>query len=284
MTLQSPFSKVLILIKGAGDLASGVAYRLKRSGFPLIMTELPAPTLVRRTVSFGEAIYSGETWVEGLVARQVDSLTAAVQLAYSERIPVLADPDPALPARLKPAVVVDAIIAKVNTGTTRHDAPLVIALGPGFTAGQDCHAVIETNRGHWLGRVIYPGGGPAGDGRAEANTNTPGQVKGHTADRVLRAPAAGYVIPHAQIGERIEAGQLIASVAGHEIIAPFAGVLRGLVHPNVSVTPGFKIGDLDPRGEVSHCFTISDKSLAIGGGVLEAVLASDIVRTRWEKA
>ncbi|MCK6626573.1 MAG: EF2563 family selenium-dependent molybdenum hydroxylase system protein [Anaerolineae bacterium] len=278
MTLQSPFSNILILIKGAGDLASGVAYRLKRSGFPLIMTELPAPTLVRRTVSFGEAVYSGETRVEGLAAYRVDTLAAAIQMAYSQHIPVLVNPDPALPARLKSTVVVDAIIAKVNTGTSLTDAPLVIALGPGFTAGQDCHAVIETNRGHWLGRVIYPGGGPAGDGRAEANTNTPGQVKGHTADRVLRAPAAGHVTPHAQIGDRIEAGQLIASVAGYEIIAPFAGVLRGLVHSNVSVTPGFKIGDLDPRGEVSHCFTISDKSLAIGGGVLEAILASDVVQ------
>lgn len=278
MTFQTPFKNILILIKGAGDLASGVAYRLKRSGFPLIMTELPAPTLVRRTVSFGEAVYNNETWVEGIVARQVDTPVAALQLAYSERIPVLVNPDPGLAALLKPQVVVDAIIAKTNTGTTRHDAPLVIALGPGFSAGHDCHTVIETNRGHWLGRVIYPGGGPAGDGRAEANTNSPGQVKGHTADRVLRAPAAGHVTPHARIGDRIEESQLIASVADQQVLAPFAGVLRGLVHPNVAVTPGFKIGDLDPRGEVSHCFTISDKSLAIGGGVLEAILASDLVR------
>jgi xanthine dehydrogenase accessory factor len=173
--------------------------------------------------------------------------------------------------------MVDAIMAKANTGTTIQDAPLVIALGPGFTAGQDCHAVIETNRGHWLGRVIYPGGGPLGNGQAEADTQTPGQVKGHAASRVLRAPAAGHVIPHAQIGDLMEAGQLIAVVNGHEIHAPFAGVLRGLVHSNVPVTPGFKIGDLDPRGEVGHCFTISDKSLAVGGGVLEAILASSIL-------
>lgn len=284
MTFQTPFKNILILIKGAGDLASGAAYRLKRSGFPLIMTELPAPTLVRRTVSFGEAVYSGETEVEGIAARRVETLPAALELAHSACIPVLVDPDPALVARLKPQVVIDAIIAKVNTGTTLRDAPLVVALGPGFTAGQDCHAVIETNRGHWLGRVIYPGGGPAGDGRAEANTNIPGQIKGQTADRVLRAPAAGHVTPHARIGERIVAGQLIASVEGRRVLAPFAGVLRGLVHSDVAVTPGFKIGDLDPRGEVSHCFTISDKSLAIGGGVLEAVLASEVVRGPGESA
>jgi len=277
MGINLLFKDTLVLIKGAGDLASGVAYRLKRAGFALIMTELPAPLLVRRTVCFGEAVYSGETTVEGIVARQVDMLEEARQLTQSELIPVLVDPDPAVATWLKPQVVVDAIMAKVNTGTTIEDAPLVVALGPGFIAGKDCHAVIETNRGHWLGRVIYPGGGPTGNGQAESDTQAPGQVKGHTADRVLRAPAAGHIVPRAQIGDTLEAGQLIATVNGHEIRAPFAGVLRGLVHPDVSVTPGFKIGDLDPRGEVSHCFTISDKSLAVGGGVLEAILASAVI-------
>jgi xanthine dehydrogenase accessory factor len=241
------------------------------------MTELPAPLLVRRTVCFGEAVYSGETSVEGIIARRIDNREEARQLAQSEFIPILVDPDQATPHWLKPKVVIDGILAKTNTGTTIRDARLVIALGPGFTAGRDCHAVVETNRGHWLGRVIYPGGGPLGNGQAEADTQTPGQVKGVAADRVLRAPAAGHIIPQAQIGDVMEAGQLIAAVNGHEIRAPFAGVLRGLVHPNVQVTPGFKIGDLDPRGEVSHCFTISDKSLAVGGGVLEAILASSIL-------
>jgi xanthine dehydrogenase accessory factor len=278
MGINLLFKDTLVLIKGAGDLASGVAYRLKRAGFTLIMTELPTPLLVRRTVCFGEAVYSGETTVEGIVARRVDTLEEAQQLAHSELIPVLVDPDPAITARLKPQVVIDAIMAKVNTSTTIQDASLVVALGPGFTAGKDCHAVIETNRGHWLGRVIYSGGGPTGNGQAESDSQTPGQVKGHTADRVLRAPAAGHVVARAQIGDTLEAGQLIATVNGHEIRARFAGVLRGLVHPAVSVTPGFKIGDLDPRGEVSHCFTISDKSLAVGGGVLEAILASSVIR------
>ena len=278
MGINLLFKDILVLIKGAGDLASRVAYRLKRAGFTLIMTELPAPLLVRRTVCFGEAVYSGETTVEGILARRVDMLEEAQRLAHSELIPVLVDPDPAIAAQLKPQVVVDAIMAKVNTGTTSGDASLVVALGPGFTAGKDCHAVIETNRGHWLGRVIYPGGGSTGNVQAESDTQTPGQVKGHTADRVLRAPAVGNIVARAQIGDTLEAGQLIATVNGHEIRAPFAGVLRGLVHPNVKVTSGFKIGDLDPRGEISHCFTISDKSLAVSGGVLEAILASGVIR------
>lgn len=273
MKPHSLFNETLVVIKGAGDLASGVAYRLKRSGFPLIMTELPAPSLVRRTVSFGEAVYTGKMVVEGLTARRVDTPEEAHALACSQVIPVLVDPQAASVAMLKPQVLVDAIIAKVNTGTTISNALLVIGMGPGFTAGSDCHAVIETNRGHWLGRVIYPGGGPSGNGQAEPNTNTPGVVKGRTADRVLRAPAAGHVTPHARIGDSIAVGQLIATVAGQEVRAAFAGVLRGLLHEQVAVTPGFKIGDLDPRGEVSHCFTISDKSLAVGGGVLEAILA-----------
>lgn len=279
-SMNACFKNILVLVKGAGDLASGTAYRLKRSGFALIMIELPAPLLVRCTVCYGEAVYRGEVTVEGLVARRVDTFKEAHALATSEIIPILVDPQASIVTRLKPQVVVDAIMAKINTGTTIHDAPLVVGLGPGFTAGEDCHAVIETNRGHWLGRVIYPGGGPTANGQAEPDTQTPGLIKGHSADRALRAPVAGQVTPHARIGDRIAAGQLIATVNGHEIRASFAGVLRGLVHSDVPVTPGLKIGDLDPRGEVSHCFTIGDKSLAVGAGVLEAILASDVMREK----
>ncbi|MBI1998161.1 MAG: EF2563 family selenium-dependent molybdenum hydroxylase system protein [Deltaproteobacteria bacterium] len=278
MNINPRFNDILVVVKGGGDLASGAAYRLKRSGFALIMTELPAPLLVRRTVCYGAAVYDGEVTVEGLVARRVKTCAEAQALAAGEMIPVLADPQANIVAELKPKVVVDAIMAKVNTGTTIDDAPLVVALGPGFTAGQDCHAVIETNRGHWLGRVIYAGCGPAVNGQAEPDTRTPGLIESRAADRVLRAPAAGQVTPHARIGNRIAAGQLIGTVNGHEIRAAFSGVLRGLVHSDVQVTLGMKIGDLDPRGEVSHCFTISDKSLAVGGGVLEAILASDLMR------
>ncbi len=278
MNINPRFNDILVVVKGGGDLASGAAYRLKRSGFALIMTELPAPLLVRRTVCYGAAVYDGEVTVEGLVARRVKTCAEAQALAAGEMIPVLADPQASIVAKLRPKVVVDAIMAKVNTGTTIDDAPLVVALGPGFTAGQDCHAVIETNRGHWLGRVIYAGCGPAVNGQAEPDTRTPGLIESRAADRVLRAPAAGQVTPHARIGNRIAAGQLIGTVNGHEIRAAFSGVLRGLVHSDVQVILGMKIGDLDPRGEVSHCFTISDKSLAVGGGVLEAILASDVMR------
>ena len=261
----------MILIKGAGDMASGVAYRLKRSGFPLMMTELPAPLMVRRKVCFGEVVYNQETVIEGIVARRVDSAKAALELATSDIIPVLVDPKAEILSQVKPTVVVDAILAKINTGTDISDAPLVIALGPGFTAQQDCHIIIETQRGHRLGRVIY-------QGQAAPNTGTPGPVKGHTAERVLRAPTVGRLTPAADIGDRLNQGDLIASVNGHEIRAPFAGVLRGLIHPDVPLTKDLKIGDLDPRADRSHCFTISDKSLSIGGGVLEAILASPVVR------
>ena len=277
MIINPIFEHVLVLIKGAGDLASGAAYRLKRSGFPLIMTELPTPLMVRRAVCFGEAVYSGQVTVEGITARRVESVAEAEGLAYTDVIPVLVAPQPEIVPTLKPQVLVDAIMAKVNTGTAIHDAPLVIALGPGFTAGQECHAVIETNRGHWLGRVIDAG-------QTEPDTGQPGAVKGQLADRVLRAPAEGHVIAVANLGDRLQAGQLIATVAGHEVRAPFAGVLRGLVHSQVPVTKGFKIGDLDPRGVVRHCFTISDKSLAVGGGVLEAILASNVIRSSHNRA
>ncbi|MDX1520337.1 MAG: selenium-dependent molybdenum cofactor biosynthesis protein YqeB [Anaerolineae bacterium] len=273
MKLNPTFKNCLVLIKGAGDLASGVAFRLKRAGFPLIMTELPEPVMVRRTVSFGDVVYGHEMTIEEVSARLVDSLDEALALAYDTTIPVMIDPQASMVGRARPTVVVDAIMAKVNTGTTINDARRVIALGPGFTAPQDCHAVIETNRGHWLGRVISVGS-------AEPNTSKPGAVKGHTADRVLRAPAAGQVHPAARIGDSLQAGQLIGTIGQVEVRAPFAGMLRGLVHPRVVVKPGFKIGDLDPRADRRHCFTISDKSLAIGGGVLEAILASDVVRPR----
>jgi len=265
------FKDILVVIKGAGDLASGVAYRLKRAGFPLVMTELATPLMVRRTVCYGDAVYEGEITVEGITARRVDSKAEARRLAPSEILPILVAPEPAVAANFKPQVLVDAIMAKTNTGTSIGDAPLVVALGPGFSAGRDCHAVIETNRGHWLGRVIDKG-------QPQPDTKTPGSMKGRTGDRVLRAPAKGRVAAVASIGDRIKEGQLIATVAGHEVRAPFDGVLRGLIHPRVKVSPGFKIGDLDPRGEVRHCYTISDKSLAVGGGVLEAILASDLVR------
>jgi xanthine dehydrogenase accessory factor len=261
------FSDTLVLIKGAGDLASGIAYRLHRSGFPLVMTELPAPTMVRRAVSFGQAVYDGEMTIEGVTARRVAGPGEALAVARrGEVIPVLVDPEADSPGILQPAVLVDAIMAKRNTGTRLDDAPLVIALGPGFTAGVDCHAAIETNRGHWLARLIY-------QGSPQPDTKTPGKVKGYTGGRVIRAPAAGHLEPLAQIGDRLRKGDLVGSVGDHEVRAMFDGVLRGLIHPSVPLTRGLKIGDLDPRDVDRHTFTISEKSLAVGGAVLEAILA-----------
>jgi len=266
-------SDTLILIKGAGDLATGVAVRLHRCGFPIAMTELPNPLMVRRTVAFGEAVYEAEVAVEGIHARRVDDVPAAVRAIEERVIPVLVDPETRCLAELAPAVLVDAVMAKVNTGTQLGDAPLVIALGPGFGAGVDCHAVIETNRGHRLGRVIN-------DGSAAPDTGEPGLVGGKTRERVLRAPADGIIEHRSAIGERVERGQIVAMVANNPVVALTSGVLRGLVRPGVPVTAGLKIGDVDPRAERWHCFEVSEKSLAIAGGVLEAILAARSTLTR----
>lgn len=257
----------LVLIRGAGDLASGVAWRLHRGGFPVVMTETALPTVVRRTVAFAEAVFNGETRVEGITAQLANSAEAARALLAQQIIPVLIDPAASCRSELAPPVVVDAIMAKVNTGTTQQDAPLVVALGPGFTAGQDCHVVVETNRGHDLGRAIW-------HGSAEPDTKTPGEVGGYKGARVLRAPADGFVQCRAAIGDTLLEGEVFAQVDGVPLAAPFKGVLRGMVHPSVPVQRGMKIGDLDARAERRYCFTISEKSLAIAGGVLEAILAA----------
>ncbi len=254
----------LVVIKGAGDLASGVAYRLLRSGFPIVMTELPQPTVVRRTVSFAQAVFDGSADVEGLRARLVGP-DEADGVARAGEIAVVVDPCGGVVARLRPAILVDAIVAKRNTGTALGDAPVTVALGPGFVAPRDVRAVVETNRGHRLGRVIL-------DGSAEPDTSVPAQVDGHGAERVLRAPAAGPFVGLRAIGDQVESGEVLGYVGNAAVRAPFDGCLRGLIQTGVSVEPGMKIGDVDPRAKREHCFTISDKALAIGGGVLEAVL------------
>ena len=256
-----------VLIRGAGDLASGVAWRLQRCGFPVVMTEIQLPLVVRRTVSFAEAVFAGQATVEGVAAQRAADVAEARRLLAEGVIPVLVDPGGACRAELAPAMVLDAIMAKVNTGTTIDDAPLVLALGPGFIAGRDCHAVIETNRGHDLGRVLW-------QGAAEPDSKTPGEVGGYKGARVLRAPADGHVYAHTAIGDTVQEGAVIAQIDGAPIVAPFSGMLRGLIHPSVAVHAGMKIGDLDARAEPRYCFTISDKSLAIAGGVLEAILTS----------
>lgn len=259
------FEHVPVVVRGGGDLASGVIYRLTRAGFPVLVLERAQPLAIRRTVSFASAVYEGQITVEGLTAHRIEDVSAAAAHWAVGNIPVLIDEDGATLDVLQPPVVVDARIAKRNLGTTRDDALLVIALGPGFMAGDDCHAVIETQRGHYLGRVIWKGA-------AAPDTGKPGAVQGHVADRVLRAPSDGYVIPQAHIGDLLASGDVVATVGGSPVVSPFVGVLRGLIHSAVAVTTGCKIGDVDPRGVRDHCFTISDKALAVGGGVLEALL------------
>lgn len=258
-------SDTLILIKGAGDLGTGVAWRLHKAGFPVIITELAHPLVVRRTVAFASAVYDGEMTVEGITARRVESFDEARGLLAAGIVPVLVDPETRAREIFSPHVLIDAVMAKRNTGTRITNAPLVVALGPGFTPGVDCHAVIETKRGHHLGRVWW-------NRPAEANTGMPGEIGGKSAERVLRAPCDGVVKGVKPIGDEVRAGQVIARVGQVDVCAPFDGILRGLVHDGLAVKAGMKIGDVDPRANREHCFTISDKALAVGGGALEAVL------------
>lgn len=271
---MSSSSPPLILIRGAGDLGSGVAFRLHRAGFLVVMTELPKPLVVRRPVSFGSAVFeaTGIFHVENITARVVESSSSVWLARRTREIPIIVDTDGSW-RLLKPQVVIDARVAKRNIDTTIGDAVLVIALGPGFTAGYDCHAVIETNRGHRLGRVIW-------DGTAEPNTGIPGTLGGVDQARVLRAPCDGYVEPIAAIGDALEPNQPIARVEEVLVESPFKGVLRGLIHESVPVKAKMKIGDVDPRGNREHSFTISDKALAIGGGVLEAILSRGFLPER----
>jgi xanthine dehydrogenase accessory factor len=263
-----------ILLRGGGDLATGVAYRLHTAGFPVIVLELSHPLVVRRAVALATAVVAGEVWVEDLHGVRVDSAAQALNVAATGAIPVLVAPElpPAFQhsssvIRHSSFALVDARMAKRNIDTTIDQAPLVIGLGPGFTAGADVHAVVETMRGHTLGRVIR-------HGSALPNTGTPGIVAGKGAERVLRAPVDGIANWGKEIGDRVLAGERIGSVNGQPVVVPFDGVLRGLIAPGTHVKAGLKIGDVDPRGDVESCFTISDKALAIGGGVLEAVLVT----------
>jgi xanthine dehydrogenase accessory factor len=254
---------IVVVIRGAGDLASGVAHRLHRSGLRVLLLEVAQPLVVRRTVSFAQAVLDGEATVEGVRARKVadlDEIRAAWQQGV---VPVLVDPGAAILAELKPDVVVDATLAKRDTGMRRDMAPLTIALGPGFEAGSQVHVVIESNRGHDMGRLIFAGS-------AEPDTGTPGLVKGYGVERVLRSPCAGAVRHVVDIGAQVNRGDIICHVADQPVRAQFDGVVRGLIMNGRQVPAGLKIGDVDPRRE-TDCFTISDKARALGGSVLEAV-------------
>ena len=253
-----------VLIKGAGDLATGAACRLHRCGAQIIMTDLPVPTAVRRTVSFSRAVYEGHAEVEGITARRCDTLEAAQAVLNAGEIAVIPDPKASFREQWRPDAVVDAILAKQNLGTAITDAPVVVALGPGFTAGIDCHCVVETKRGHYLGSCIY-------QGSAIPNTGIPGSIGGYTVERILRAPCAGMFTPVVHIGDTVTAGDVCGLVDGVPMKSAISGVVRGLLQDGVTVFAGMKSGDVDPRCEPAHCFTISDKARAVGGGVVEAV-------------
>ncbi|MCR4908900.1 MAG: EF2563 family selenium-dependent molybdenum hydroxylase system protein [Lachnospiraceae bacterium] len=257
--------KTCVLIRGAGDLASGIALRLFHSGFMIVMTDLPEPTAIRRSVAFSEAIRKGECQVEEVRAFRAENAKEAIELIRKGFIAVVPDPGKEIIKALKPAVVVDAILAKKNLGTLITDAPVVIGVGPGFTAGADCHAVIETKRGHTLGRVILKGS-------AIPNTGIPGIISGFGAERVLRSPAEGVFRPLKEIGDIVRKGEEVARTGDAPLYATIDGMLRGLLPEGIYVTAGFKCGDIDPRGEEADFTTVSDKALSVGGGVLEAIL------------
>ena len=266
MKQEKGIDQLIILIRGGGELASGVAHRLHRSHFKICMTEISHPLAVRREVAFSEAIYEGEKEVEGVRAKLISKPEEIESLWKKGNIPILVDPDAKKTRKfLKPDVLVDAIIAKKNLGTQISDAPLVIGLGPGFTAGEDVHIVVETNRGHGLGRMIL-------SGTAEPDTGIPGEIGGYTMERVLRTMKKGIFHPQKSIGDRISEGAVVAVADDFPIIAKISGIVRGLLREGVEVKKGMKVGDIDSRGKKQSCFTISDKSRAIGGGVLEAIL------------
>lgn len=265
--------KPLILIRGGGDLASGVAARLHRSGLAVLVTELAHPLVVRRAVSFAEAVFSGQVLVEDLTGQLVGDVSEVEDVLARGKIPVLMDRDLDCLETLSPLVVVDARMRKRPPETDLDLAPMVVGLGPGFTAGMDSHAVVETIRGHLLGRVIW-------EGTAEPDTGIPDAVMGKTSARVLRAPSDGVLQTQVEIGEPVTEGQTLAMVEGLPVPAPFNGVLRGLVMGGLEVRAGMKLGDVDPRGDPRYAFMISDKALAIGGGVLEAILSRPEIRSR----
>ena len=255
----------MVIIKGAGDIASGIALRLFHCGYKIIMTDLPRPTCIRRTVSFCQAIIDSKVTIEDITAEFAEDPQKAFEIVENGHIAVLADEECKILKSIKPDVLVDAILAKKNTGTSITDAPIVIGVGPGFTAGKDCHFVVETKRGHTLGRVIEKGS-------AIPNTGVPGNIEGFTWERLIKAPKAGIFVQKAQIGDIVKKGDIVGFVDDEPVPALIDGVLRGILPTGTHVYEGMKSGDVDPRGNVENCCTVSDKALSVAGGVLEAIL------------
>ncbi|MDD7738598.1 MAG: selenium-dependent molybdenum cofactor biosynthesis protein YqeB [Fusicatenibacter sp.] len=259
----------LVVVRGGGDIASGTIYKLYQCGFPVLILEIPNPSAIRRNVAFSEAVYEGTQTVENITCTLVQNIEEAATLLRKGELPLLVDPAGESIRELKPAVVVDAILAKKNLGTTKAMAPVTVALGPGFLAGEEVDAVIETMRGHSLGRVIY-------QGYAMKNTGIPGKIAGYDKERVIKSPEEGILRNVAKITDTVKKGEVIAVVeTGKEKVpvrATIDGLLRGLIRDGYPVTRGFKIADIDPRiSEYENCFTISDKARCIAGGVIEAI-------------
>ena len=259
------FAEHPVVVRGGGDLGTGVVFRLHRAGFPVVVLEIPEPLAIRRAVSVASAVDDGAIAVEGMEARRAETPGTAMEVAATGTVAVLVSPE--LPDELADArTVVDARLAKRNIDTTIDDAPLVVGLGPGFVAGADCHAVVETARGHQLGRVLW-------EGRAQPDTGVPGVVGGESARRVIRASGGGPARWTATIGDVVGSGAVLGHVDGDPVTTPIGGVVRSLIADGREVTDRLKIADIDPRNDRAACFEISDKALAVGGGVLEAVLS-----------
>lgn len=261
----------VVLVRGAGEQASGVGWVLAKAGFRVVMTEVAEPLMVRWPVAFGTAVAEGRWQVEGVAAVRIEDPRECLAVWQAGEIPVLIDPEMRRLPELNPLILVDAILAKRNLGTKRYMAPLTIGLGPGFTAGLDVDVVVETNRGHDLGRLIYKG-------NAQPNTGIPGEVCGLTRERVLYTSKAGVFRAKRGIGEQVAAGDSLGEIddggQSEEALAPCSGVLRGLLRTNTPVTERVKLGDVDPRGQVEVCWTISEKARALGGAVLLGILES----------
>ena len=262
-----PISQLTVLIRGGGEMATGIAHRLHQCHMRVVITEIATPTSVRRNVAFAEAVYEGAQTVEGVKAVRITACDEAYAVWKQGQVPIFVDPDASIREILKPAVLVDATMTKKNGAAKLTDAPVVIGVGPGFTAGIDVRAVIESNRGHHLGRVIW-------DGAAEFDTGIPASVDGYTESRVLRVPQTGIFKALRAIGDLITIGESVGEVNGEAIKAEISGQIRGLLRNGIQVEQGIKAGDIDPRGQRGYCDSISDKSRAIAGGVLEAVLHS----------
>lgn len=268
--------KTTVVIRGAGDLASGIAHRLHSCGFKVIMLEKKEPLVIRRTVAFADAIFHGEAVVEGTKAFLCKNIADVERVLCLGDIPVIVDEKCEIINKIKVDVVVDATLAKRNIGTHKEMAPIVIGVGPGFVAGEDVDAVVETNRGHYLGKLIL-------EGKAQENTGKPGNIMGYTIERVINAPATGRIHHTKKIGDIVKKDEVIATIEDVPVKSKLDGALRGLIREGTYVKEGLKIADTDPRGYIEYCYEISEKARAIAGGVLEAILHITLRRENSER-